>query len=57
MDIAMEVDAIGGNDSSCSPDLMRESFKYFKRRKPPPDLSGVIDFDQYGTGILQVNVG
>ena len=37
-----------------NPDLMKEAFKYFKRRKPPPDLSNVIDFDQCETGSLQV---
>ena len=61
MDTAMEVDGNGGdapvgNLSDNNPDLMRETFKYFKRRKPPPDLSGVIDFDQCDTGRLQVSV-
>ncbi|XP_043204410.1 nucleic acid dioxygenase ALKBH1-like [Amphibalanus amphitrite] len=62
-DSAMEVDLTGGSASAepslpenNSPDLMREGFKYFKRRKPPPDLSNVIDFDQCEAGGLHGNV-
>ena len=31
-------------ESVDSVDLFKQSFKYFKRRKPPPDLSDVINF-------------
>ena len=33
------------NADSCTVDIFREYFKIYKRRKPSPDLSEVIDFD------------
>ena len=33
------------NADSCTVDIFRECFKIYKRRKPSPDLSEVIDFD------------
>ena len=58
----MEVDGAGDaalqdmrDESNSSPDLMKESFKYFKRRKPPPDLSNLIDFDQFSSEYLHVS--
>lgn len=31
--------------SAAGPDRFKEEFKYFKRKNPRPDLSGIIDFD------------
>ena len=57
----MEVDASGDDEAlpdrpNGDLDLMKESFKYYKRRKPPPDISGVIDFDHCATGTLLVSM-
>ena len=61
MSTDMEVD--GSRDDEALPDrpngnldLMKESFKYYKRRKPPPDISGVTDFDHCATGTLLVSM-
>ena len=32
------------SETSQACDRFRESFKYYKKKKPPPDLSNVIDF-------------
>lgn len=42
-------------------DAFRRLFKYYKRRKPPPDLSAVLDFSRaqknlkVGAGCVSVN--
>ena len=33
-----------GGESACSSDLFKEEFKRYKRRKPAPNFSDVIDF-------------
>ena len=39
-------------------DRFKESFKYFKKKKPPPDLDTVVNFDTglYGTETSKVGL-
>ena len=34
------------NGEADNVDVFKASFKFYKKRKPPPDLSDVIDFSQ-----------
>ena len=35
-------------------DAFKESFKYYKRRQPPPDLTRVLDFRSIATQCAEV---
>ena len=37
-------------------DAFKESFKHYKRRQPPPDLSSVLDFRSIRTQLAEVSV-
>ena len=43
-------DSIENEQKSDISDMFKESFKFYKRKKPPPDFSNVIDFSVGGNG-------